>query len=139
MSGLCSVLRAEYESSRSSRITPFKQTPTCGLDAKVIHFMFPLALVHLVNHTFRHAHPFLFSCLCFGKRSEERLEVSDTNSTWPFPLHFRDGNLKNGLSHVESGWVFQLYPEVRKVRRGYLPILYDEKREADTTSEYIRV
>jgi len=99
---------------------------TGRFEAQVVHFIFPLALVYLVDHTFRHTLPFLCFLLRFERRSEKRLEVGDTDSTWYFSLHFWDRDLENGRRGIRvPGRVFELYPEERKVRRGYFFVLND--------------
>lgn len=112
------------EFPEGSCTVPLEKTLTGRFEAQVVYFIFPLALVYLVNHTFRHAHPFLRFLLGYRRRSEERLEVSYTDPAWPFPLHFWDGDLENGGIRV-PGRVFELHPEVRKVRRGYFFVLND--------------
>lgn len=57
------------------------------------------------------------------------MEVGDTDSAWPFPLHFWDRDLENGRGGIRvPGRVFELYPEVRKVRGGNFTVLNGWKK-----------
>jgi len=90
-----------------------EKIPTGKFETQVVHFIFALALIHLVDHTFRHTLPFLCFLLRLKGWSEEWLEVGYPDSTWSFPFHFWNGDLEDGRNGIQGPRrVLELYPKV---------------------------